>query len=86
MFELNGENSYIGSFRIGNSDDEEIDGVSGTDGIDIANANFSSEFPLGILVVQDDENSNPKENQNFKLIDWRNVVSELGLEEGSIPD
>ena len=86
VFGLNGDNSYIGSFRIGNSDDEEIDGVSETDGIDIANANFSPEFPIGILVVQDDENSNPAENQNFKLIDWRNVVSELGLEKGSIQD
>lgn len=86
VFGLKGDNSYIGSFRIGNSDDEEIDGVSETDGIDIANANFSPEFPLGMLVVQDGENSNPTENQNFKLIDWRNVVSELGLEKGSIPD
>ncbi len=81
VFELDGANSYIGSFRIGDSGEKGIDGVSGTDGIAIANAHFSADFPLGILVVQDDENSNPTENQNFKLVDWRRVANKLSLEE-----
>lgn len=84
VFKLNGDNPYFGSFQIGDSREKGIDGVSGTDGIDIANANFSADFPLGILVVQDDENSTPAENQNFKLIDWRNVAGELGLETDTI--
>ena len=85
-FKLDSENSYLGSFRIGVSDDGKIDGVSETDGIDISNANLSSEFPRGILVVQDDENSSPAENQNFKLVDWRRVATELGLEERATHD
>ena len=79
VFELEGDNSYLGSFRVGDSEDGGIDGVSETDGIDITSASLSADFPLGILVVQDDENLNPTGNQNFKLIDWRSVASELGL-------
>lgn len=86
VFELDGANSYIGSFRIGDSGESGIDSVSGTDGIDITNASLSTEFPHGMLVVQDDENSMPQENQNFKLIDWRKVSDQLRLGKTAVGD
>lgn len=79
LFDLEGDNNYVGSFRIMDVGDRGIDGVSSTDGIDISSVNLSRHFPIGILVVQDDENSNPPENQNFKIVDWRKVANEFSL-------
>ena len=88
LFELGGNNEYIGSFRIRDSNVLGIDGVSGTDGIEISNAKFSEKFPIGVLVVQDDKNSNPTGNQNFKVVDWRRVTNQfsLGRELAEIPE
>lgn len=60
---------HIGSFRIGSGG---VDGVSETDGIAWAALSVPN-FPEGIFVVQDDENTQPSENQNFKLISWAAV-------------
>ncbi|MEO0981353.1 MAG: phytase [Pseudomonadota bacterium] len=59
---------------------EGVDAVSHTDGIDITSAPLGEAFPRGLLVVQDDVNSDPDAPQNFKLIDWREVEAALGLE------
>ena len=60
---------HIGSFRIGSG---EVDGVSETDGIAWADLSVPN-YPEGIFVVQDDQNTSPSENQNFKLISWAEV-------------
>ena len=36
-------------------------------------------YPRGILVVQDDGNPKPEQDQNFKLVDWAEVEAALGL-------
>ncbi|OVE81040.1 hypothetical protein BVY04_04305 [bacterium M21] len=79
IFERNGKNAYVASFGVGSGILEAgtaIDGVSGTDGIDVVNVPLGSNFPQGLLVVQDDYNDG--ENQNFKLIPWEFVVQGLG--------
>lgn len=68
---LNGQ--YVGSFRIGTGD---VDEVTETDGLAWAPLRVPK-FPKGILVVQDDENTMPKENQNFKLVSWATVQDKL---------
>ncbi|MCR9106988.1 MAG: phytase [Gammaproteobacteria bacterium] len=70
---------YLGSFVIGSNANNTIDGVSETDGLAVHSGNFGSAFPLGLLVVQDGHNVSPSENQNFKLIDWREVSDALEL-------
>jgi 3-phytase len=69
LFERQGENRYLGSFRIGEG---EIDGVEETDGLDVSNVPLPG-FPKGILVVQDGFNydGNRKISQNYKIIDWQ---------------
>lgn len=57
-----------------------VDAVTGTDGIDVVSAALGEMYPRGLLVVQDDVNSAPAANQNFKLVDWREVERLLGLE------
>lgn len=72
IFERQGENKYIGSFKI---TDGEFDGVEETDGIDVTNIPLGVKFPKGILVVQDGYNYDDRKlkNQNFKFISWEDV-------------
>jgi 3-phytase len=56
------------------------DVVTGTDGLDVVSTPLGPNLPGGLLVVQDDVNSDPAAPQNFKLVDWRNVAAALGLQ------
>jgi 3-phytase len=71
VFERQGDNKYLGSFRITDGD---VDGVEETDGLDISNVSLPG-FPKGILVVQDGFNydGRKKKGQNFKIVDWINI-------------
>ena len=64
-------------------DDEQtgIDGVDTTDGLTVVSASLGDNLPNGLLVVQDNTNTMPDANQNFKLIDWRVVENALSLTE-----
>ncbi|KAF0239551.1 MAG: hypothetical protein FD181_139 [Prolixibacteraceae bacterium] len=77
VFERQGENKYIGNFRILEGT---IDGVEETDGLDISNVPLPG-FPKGILVVHDGFNydGKKKKSQNFKYISWEEVVKVLNL-------
>jgi 3-phytase len=72
IFERQGENNYLGSFRIV---DGEIDGVEETDGIDVTNVSLGEMFRDGIFVVQDGYNYEGKKlhSQNFKLVSWKPI-------------
>ncbi len=69
IYERQGDNKYIGSFRIDNSKD--IDGTFDTDGIDVTAKAFGEQFPSGIFIAQDGKNG--KEAQNFKVVDWSKI-------------
>jgi 3-phytase len=51
----------------------EVDGVTHTDGLDVTAASLPG-YPHGILVVQDDDNTNPTQNQNFKIVSFADVL------------
>ncbi|MEM9570650.1 MAG: phytase [Pseudomonadota bacterium] len=67
-----------GIFSISASRDGAIDAVTHTDGLDVVSAPLPG-YPSGLLVVQDDGNPRSGVDQNFKLIDWADVMSALGL-------
>ena len=54
--------------------------MNGTDGIDVAATALGPDYPQGLLVVQDDENTNPNSFQNFKYVSWADVVAALELD------
>lgn len=54
-----------------------IDGTSETDGIEVTTANLGGHYSEGMLVVQDDDNTLPKQNQNFKFIPWSQISALL---------
>lgn len=68
------EAKYVGRFRI---NDGKLDGVQETDGIELMLGNFGPDFPGGLLVVQDGDNR--PATQNFKLVNWSDVIAALGL-------
>ncbi|XOV82729.1 MAG: phytase [bacterium] len=63
-------------FRITADLQRGIDGVSETDGLACSNASMPG-FPRGVLVVQDGRNRAPEDNQNFKIVDWRQIEALL---------
>lgn len=68
--------ALVGVIAIGASEDGKVDGVSHTDGLDISSAAFP-DFPDGVLVAQDDANPVSEVDQNFKIVDWRDVEKAL---------
>lgn len=63
---------YLGRFRI---TDGAVDGVQETDGLELALGDFGPDYPAGLLVVQDGDNT--PETQNFKFLSWADVAKSL---------
>jgi 3-phytase len=77
VYRREGDNEYLGKFVV--SETATIDGVTGSDGLDVTNFPLGDAFPNGVFVTQDDTNLNPDGNQNFKLVPWENIANALGL-------
>lgn len=77
VYDRRGENAFIGEFSIGSSD--AVDQVSETAGITVVNLPLGDLFPEGLFVAQDDTNSSPNADTNFKLVSWREIANALGL-------
>lgn len=77
VFDLKGDNHYVNSFKI--LDQQNIDGVEETDGLDVVADSLSVEFPNGLLVLQDGFNfkNGQQVPQNFKYVDWGKVLGVL---------
>ena len=69
--------TYQGSFKVGES--RKFDGTSDTDGI-AASTLAVRGMEEGFMVVQDDDNTKPRGNQNFKVVSWTDIRTNLGLE------
>ncbi|PJF29142.1 MAG: hypothetical protein CUN52_09890 [Phototrophicales bacterium] len=77
VYDRAGDNPLIGVFSV--IEGTMVDGISGTDGIDVTNFSLGDAFPTGVFVAQDDLNINPEDNQNFKLVSWGDIAQALGL-------
>nr|WP_248931006.1 phytase [Paenibacillus hamazuiensis] len=80
VYEREDDNDYVASFKV--VDHGGVDGVSGTDGIDVLSFGLGSKYPHGIFVTQDDENlqNGTIINQNFKYVDWERIADEADLD------
>jgi 3-phytase len=79
IFDAQSPYKPMGEFRITLNQALNIDGASETDGLTVSSVNFGEKFPDGLLVVQDGRNFMPEENQNFKLVSWRDISIALDL-------
>lgn len=77
VFTRGGDHKYLGSFMI--SANGGVDGVSETDGIDVLNLSFGSDYPDGVFIAQDGYNYEGEQqvNQNFKLVNWKEVARQF---------
>jgi 3-phytase len=80
VYDRRAPNAYRGSFTIGASADGKADTVSGTDGIEVLSAPLGPDFPRGLFVAQDDENTAPPATQNFKYVSWAEIETALKLQ------
>ena len=78
VFDLAVPNRWLGRFQIVASE-AGIDGVTSTDGIEVMAAAMG-QYQQGLVVVQDDKNTQPQGNQNFKLVNWGLVAALMGLD------
>lgn len=80
VFRREGDNTYVGSFRVGADAAAGIDGISETDGLDVTSFSAGPGFEHGFMVAQDGRNVSPPENQNYKFVPWDRIADALGLE------
>lgn len=77
VFRIEGDQHvYVGRFAI--VDGPAIDGVTQTDGLDAVSGPIGR-FPEGALAFHDHEDAPNPGQQNFKMVDWRDVRTALGL-------
>lgn len=67
-----------GSFSIIANEALGIDEVTHTDGLDVFSGALPG-FPRGVLIVQDDGNPRSGQDQNFKVVNWADIETALGL-------
>jgi 3-phytase len=70
--------THLASFRVGGI--KRIDDVTDTDGIEVTAVSLP-EYAHGMLVVQDGHNSDPPENQNFKIVSFSDVLAIIDQEQ-----
>ncbi len=80
VYRREGDNAYLGQFRVVADASAGIDGVSETDGLDVTSANLGSAFAHGMFIAQDGRNIAPAERQNFKLVPWQRIAAVMGFE------
>ena len=71
-----GAETYVGRFAI--VDGDTIDGVTATDGVDAWSGPIG-QFPEGVLGFHDDQDAPLAGQQNYKMVDWRDIRAALGL-------
>jgi 3-phytase len=76
LYDRRPPHQVMGGFRVGSSRDRSVDRVSHTDGIEASSLPLAG-YPRGILIVQDDANPHIEKDQNFKLVDWREIEKAL---------
>ena len=78
VFRVGGDaHTYLGRFTVAAS--RTIDAVTLTDGVDAWSGPIGA-FPAGLIAMHDDADDSRRGQQNFKLVDWRDVRRALGLE------
>ena len=83
VFDRASPHTCRGTFKIDDNLDTGVDGAGETDGLDVVATPLGSDYPAGLLVVQDGYNtdaSGAPENQNFKYVSWQVVADALALE------
>ncbi|MEM7115090.1 MAG: phytase [Chloroflexota bacterium] len=74
IFEREAGNAFVGDFSVVDHPTNGIDGLSGTDGIDVTNVALGPNFPNGFFAAHDDIDDTT-EFENIKMIDWQDIAT-----------
>lgn len=76
-----------GNFSItaGSGVDNNVDGAEDSEGLTTTSASLTANFPGGLLVISDGDNSDEagSANTNYKLVAWQDVATATGLTSGA---
>jgi len=78
IYDRGPKNHYWVSVNVANG--KKADGVTGGLGLAAAAGDFGADAPLGVVVVQDSENSKPKAAPNFKVISFADIEKRIPFE------
>jgi len=73
VYRREGDNAFVGAFRIVGDDGKGIDAVSNTDGIDVSNSALGPRFPKGLFIAHDGSNTGSDET-NYKFVAWESIA------------
>ena len=79
IFHITSTLQWMGSFRLTDNIDKGIDKVTHTDGIDVYSGPINSDYPEGIFIAQDDNNTPSGLNQNFKFASLAEIIARFNL-------
>jgi len=79
IFHIQDGLTWKGSFRLSANKAKGIDRVTHTDGIDAYSGILGHEYPEGIFIAQDDDNTPSGLNQNFKFLPLEKIIAKFGL-------
>lgn len=77
MYERAAPHAFLRAFHVFGGGPSCIDGVEGSDGIDVTAASLGPAFPHGVFVTQDGFNGDPVAHQNFKLVPLEAILDEV---------
>ena len=81
IFEREAGNAYLGDFAVVDHPTNGIDGLSGTDGIDVTNVALGPNFPNGFFAAHDDIDDTT-EFENIKMVDWQDIATGISAVPG----
>jgi 3-phytase len=73
IYRREGDNAFVGAFRVVGCSDGSVDEVTRTDGIEVTS--LGGRWPEGMLVVHDD--NSPNQPSNFKYVRWGEISEKL---------
>lgn len=76
VFQREAPHAFVTRYRVVDNTALGIDGVSGTDGMDVTNFPLNSTFPRGMIVMHDTSNPPTRSGYtNFKLVRWDDLAN-----------
>ena len=84
FYQTQAPHAYLGTVLIEANFAKGIDGASETDGLAVTGKAIGDIYPHGLLVVQDGRNVLPVEPQNFKYVDFKQILDSLAKQNGKV--
>jgi 3-phytase len=78
VYRRDGINEFVGAVQVAPSTDGSVDGVDEPGGVAVLPVPISDGLPAGVLVINDDANSEPDANTDYKVASWGDLLAALG--------